>query len=57
MVILPPLPLMKTSDPQADIQRHLELQNRTIEAWVRTCPEQWLWLHRRWKNQFPEIYS
>jgi KDO2-lipid IV(A) lauroyltransferase len=57
MVILPPLPLMKTSDPQADIQRHLELQSRVIEAWVRTCPEQWLWLHRRWKNQFPEIYS
>ena len=57
MVILPPLPLMKTSDPQADIQRHLELLNRIIEAWVRTCPDQWLWLHRRWKNQFPEIYS
>ena len=57
MVILPALPLIKTSDPQADIRRHLELQNRTIEAWVRTCPEQWLWLHRRWKNQFPEIYS
>ena len=57
MVILPPLPLIKTSDPQADIQRHLELQSRVIEAWVRTCPEQWLWLHRRWKNQFPEIYS
>jgi KDO2-lipid IV(A) lauroyltransferase len=57
LVILPPLPLIKTSDPQADIQRHLELQSRVIEAWVRTCPEQWLWLHRRWKNQFPEIYS
>ena len=57
MVILPPLPLMKTSDPEADIQRHLELQSRVIEAWVRSCPEQWLWLHRRWKNQFPEIYS
>ena len=56
MVILPPLPLIKTADAQADIQRHLELQSRTIEAWVRTCPEQWLWLHRRWKNQFPEIY-
>jgi Kdo2-lipid IVA lauroyltransferase/acyltransferase len=56
MVILPALPLIKTSDPQADIRRHLELQSRVIEAWVRTCPEQWLWLHRRWKNQFPEIY-
>jgi Kdo2-lipid IVA lauroyltransferase/acyltransferase len=57
MVILPPIPLTKTSDPQADIQRHLELQSQAIEAWVRAEPSQWLWLHRRWKNQFPEIYS
>ncbi|MFZ5448265.1 MAG: lysophospholipid acyltransferase family protein [Thermodesulfobacteriota bacterium] len=57
LVILPPLPIEKTSDPQADIQRHLELQNRVIEAWIRGEPAQWLWLHRRWKNQFPEIYE
>jgi KDO2-lipid IV(A) lauroyltransferase len=56
MVVLPAIPMEKTGDPDADIQRHLELQNRTIEAWVRTCPEQWLWLHRRWKNQFEELY-
>jgi Kdo2-lipid IVA lauroyltransferase/acyltransferase len=56
MVVGPRLPLAKTSDPQADIQRHLELQNLALEAWVRSCPEQWLWLHRRWKNQFEELY-
>jgi KDO2-lipid IV(A) lauroyltransferase len=57
LAVFPPLPLTKTADPQADIQRHLELQNRAIEAWVRAEPSQWLWLHRRWKNQFPEIYA
>jgi KDO2-lipid IV(A) lauroyltransferase len=57
MVISPPLPMEKTRDAQADILRHLQLQSRALEAWVRACPEQWLWLHRRWKNQFPELYG
>jgi KDO2-lipid IV(A) lauroyltransferase len=57
MVFFPPLELEKTDDPTADIQRHLELQSRFIEAWVRAEPSQWLWLHRRWKNQFPELYE
>ena len=57
MVIFPPIPMEKTGDTQADIKRHLELQSQAIEAWVRAEPSQWLWLHRRWKNQFPEIYE
>ena len=55
--IFPPLPMKKTKDAQADILEHLRAQNRALEAWVRTCPEQWLWLHRRWKNQFPQLYE
>ncbi len=57
MVFLPPLPLEKSEDIEADIKRHLELQSQAVEAWVRGEPSQYLWLHRRWKNQFPEIYE
>jgi KDO2-lipid IV(A) lauroyltransferase len=57
MVFFPELPFEKTADAEADIRRHLTLQNQVIEAWVRQEPSQWLWLHRRWKNQFPELYQ
>jgi len=57
MAIFPPIPMEKTRDADADILRHLQLQSRAVEGWVRACPEQWLWLHRRWKNRFPEIYE
>ncbi len=57
VLILPPIPLQKTSDVQADIAAHLREQSLAMEAWVRRHPDQWLWLHRRWKNQFPELYE
>lgn len=44
-----PLPLTKTDDRRQDILRNTLTYLQVIEAAVRRNPEQWLWLHRRWK--------
>jgi KDO2-lipid IV(A) lauroyltransferase len=34
-----------------DIARLTQALTSEIEGWVRERPEQWLWMHRRWKTQ------
>jgi KDO2-lipid IV(A) lauroyltransferase len=40
-----------SGDKQADIARITQELTRVIEGWIREDPEQWLWIHRRWKTQ------
>ena len=39
----------KLADGSVDIVATTESINKVIESWVREFPEQWLWLHDRWK--------
>ena len=32
-----------------DIQGTMQIITNVVEGWVREDPEQWLWLHRRWR--------
>jgi KDO2-lipid IV(A) lauroyltransferase len=48
---LPALDLTRTGDDEADAQANTQLFNRTLEAIIRQYPEQWLWVHRRWKTR------
>jgi len=40
-----------TGDEEADILRITQAFTSRIESHVRQYPDQWLWLHRRWKTQ------
>ncbi len=51
MIIDPPLELMKTGSHQKDIVLATALFTKTIESHVRQTPDQWLWIHRRWKTK------
>ncbi|MEK7705552.1 MAG: lysophospholipid acyltransferase family protein, partial [Myxococcota bacterium] len=35
--------------PEANVRATIERINRVFEHWLREAPEQWLWLHKRWK--------
>ncbi len=43
--------LVRTGDAEADIHANTAAFTRAIEDAVRRNPEQWLWMHRRWKTR------
>ena len=47
------LTLQHTTDSEADALANTALFVATTEAYIRRYPEQWLWLHRRWKTRPP----
>jgi len=47
--IMPPLALPRTGDPEADELALMTEVTKQVEDWDRAHPDQWLWLHRRWR--------
>jgi KDO2-lipid IV(A) lauroyltransferase len=51
LVYDPPVRWSPSGDREDDVRRLTQILTRHIEGWVRQAPEQWLWIHRRWKTQ------
>ncbi len=49
----PPMELVRTGDLDADIRENTARFMKAIEQYVRRHPEQWLWVHKRWKTRPP----
>ncbi len=47
----PPVNLVRTGDDEADVIANTSLFTKIIENYVRQYPDQWLWVHRRWKTR------
>jgi KDO2-lipid IV(A) lauroyltransferase len=45
-----PIDLPRDAKGRVDIQPTTQKVMSIIEGWVREHPEQWLWLHRRWRG-------
>jgi len=50
MVFQPPLYLTSTEDTDADLHFWTQKFNDVLEKIIKNHPEQWIWLHRRWKT-------
>jgi len=49
----PAVELVRTGNIEADSIANTALFNRVFEEYVRKYPDQWLWVHRRWKTRPP----
>ncbi len=56
----PPVELVRTGDHEKDIEVNTARFAAAVERMVRLYPDQWLWIHKRWKTRPPgeaEIYQ
>lgn len=51
VVVTDEIPIARTGDMRHDLKENSRRFNRVIETQIRQHPEQWFWLHRRWKKR------
>lgn len=49
--ILPEVSPVRTGDRTGDIEETTAKYNKILEKMISICPEQWFWVHQRWKTR------
>jgi KDO2-lipid IV(A) lauroyltransferase len=49
----PAVELVRTGNEESDVRETTQGFMRVVEDYVRTYPDQWLWVHKRWKTRPP----
>ncbi len=47
----PPVELINTGNLERDVLENTKQFNAILEGYIRKHPDQWLWIHRRWKTR------
>jgi len=56
IIVESPLNLKRTKDLRFDINTNTQIMMDAIEKAIRVYPEQWFWVHKRWKKYYPHLY-
>jgi KDO2-lipid IV(A) lauroyltransferase len=52
-----PINVDKSLNMDEYILQHTQKQAKITQEFINTSPAQWLWIHRRWKREYPQIYK
>lgn len=57
--LTPALDLPRDAGGEVDVEGAMAMMTGIVEGWVRENPEQWLWMHRRWRPRMlkPEVIA
>jgi len=56
----PEIPLVRTGDFKEEVRVNTARFTQVIESWARRYPDQWMWVHRRWRTRpagEPDLYG